>query len=204
MVNSLSSFGPITRLLDLKTVMGGHWAWFDVYGEQLLALFQRLEIAPKKPKPPKARAPQDAKRPQNEITDEKEGRNKRRRIESSQNTDPTPVKPRENPRQPNSTPSRPSNTYPYPYPHQLPQTPLAHNPYAALATASTSTRTPFTPHPQSQTSYAHIHYGYPMFHPFSTPSSSYQTPSRFPNPYPYQHSPLPPLPPLPPPPPPST
>lgn len=203
-VNLLSSFGPIAQLVDLKAAMGGNWAWFDMYGEQLLALFQRLEVAPKKPKPTKARAPRDsnAKRPLSNVSEEQEI--KRRRIQSPPTPNPTPVSQCETPRQPTSTPSQslnvPRNPNPYPYPYHLPQTPLLHNPYAILATPGTSTPAIFTPHSQVSTTYTPMTYTYPYFYPFGTPSSSHQTPIRYPNHY--QYPPI--LAPPPPPPPPST
>jgi hypothetical protein len=61
-VESLSSFGAIDRLIDLENALGGYWAWFDRYGDELLELFRTLDIAPKQPKAPKTRAPRALKR----------------------------------------------------------------------------------------------------------------------------------------------
>jgi len=33
--------------------MGGNWAWFGKYSDELLNLFKTLNVAPKQPKPPK-------------------------------------------------------------------------------------------------------------------------------------------------------
>lgn len=54
-VDLLSSFGQIKQISEIKVVLG-YWAWFEKYSEELLALYQRLEIAPKKAKPTKPRA----------------------------------------------------------------------------------------------------------------------------------------------------
>jgi len=53
-VDSLSSFGQVERLIDLELALGGYWAWFGKYGDELLSLFASLDVAPKQLKPPKA------------------------------------------------------------------------------------------------------------------------------------------------------
>jgi hypothetical protein len=38
-IDALSSFGRIDWLIKLESALDGYWAWFDWYGDKLLALF---------------------------------------------------------------------------------------------------------------------------------------------------------------------
>lgn len=197
LVEAASSFGPIKDLDMLKKTIGG-WLWFGKYGNELLTFLQSLEIAPKKPRPTKPRAPRGEKRGNGEQKGEdggEEERTKRRRPDSETtsltsseivqaptavNPCPTPVRPIT---LPHSTPSRPSTIHPFTFRYQsqitMPQTPLSSNPYAALATPSSSQ---FPTHPQFP--YTSIPYPYTYYYPRSTPSSSYTPTSHQPSVYP--------------------
>jgi len=179
-IDSLSSFGNIERLIDLEQALGGYWAWFGKYGDDLLSLFGSLDVAPKKPKTPKPRATRGTKRAAQALQNEgdesgcKDGQTKRGRTSNIAGNTPAPVNPRPTPSTsrappPPPTPLRPPvPTYPQPGSSNV----LAYNPYAVLMTPPThlhhSAQTPFPPVP------------FPYYYPPSTPSSS----SPF-APYPY-------------------
>jgi hypothetical protein len=77
-VESISSFGKIERLIDLESALGGYWAWFGRYGDELLSLFESLDIAPKQIKVPKPRAARVTKRAVEVETGESRGGNEER------------------------------------------------------------------------------------------------------------------------------
>jgi hypothetical protein len=208
-VDSLSSFGHIDRLVDLENALGGFWAWFDKYGDELLTLFQSLDVAPKKARPARRQAAKPSKRAvEGAMGDEEHGREeqrKRQRVETGNDVagmPPTPVHPRPglSTSLPPSTPSTPFITpaqqvYGYPRPIQAAySSPLAHNPYASLATP------PLQYYQTPQTPYLPIPFPYSHYYPANiSSSSSQQVPDRYNIPHQYPR-----FPPGPPPAPPST
>ncbi|KAF8162230.1 P-loop containing nucleoside triphosphate hydrolase protein [Pholiota molesta] len=230
-IDSLSSFGKIDRLIDLESALGGYWAWFDRYGDELLALFRSLDVAPKQAKSSKPRAARAPKRVVETVVgeadegtrereraskrtaevalggigggSERREQTKRQRPADSAGTPPTPViYPRPGPSTslPPSTPStpfRPIAPQMYGYPrHMAPaySSPLAHNPYASLATP------PMQYYQTPQTPYSAIPFPYSHYYPANiSSSSSQQVPDRYNIPYQYPR-----FPPGPPPAPPST
>jgi hypothetical protein len=97
-VESLSSFGNLKRLVDVESALGGYWAWFGRYGDELLNLFKSLEVGPKQPKPSKPRAAAAARGEKRaaqpgdgDVGGVKEDQSKRRRTLNVGAIPPTPV-----------------------------------------------------------------------------------------------------------------
>ncbi|EDQ98295.1 uncharacterized protein LACBIDRAFT_304441 [Laccaria bicolor S238N-H82] len=203
-VESLSSFGNIERLIDLEIALGGYWAWFGRYGDKLLNLFKSLDVGPKQHKPPKpwaARGEKRASQPgDGDASGVKEDQPKRRRTSKFMEVPPTPVNPRPGPSSSRHTLPAPSTPMPPPFPYhhaQLPTTmsssPLANNPYAALATPQ-----PNHYHlPQMQRTPPSFHFPISYYYPTNTPSSSSsrQPPNPLFYPHLYPRNPPPPPPP---------
>ena len=175
-VESVSSFGRIDRLIVLESALGGYWAWFGRYGDELLNLFRNLEVAPKQAKPTKPRAPRTSKRAVETALGEEggsrenEAQTKRRRtVTVTPDITPTPV----HPRPARSTLPPPTTFRPPaqgPQPQMVHPSLLAHNPYAALATPPIqfyqNPQTPYTPFP-------YPYYYYPTNTPSGQPNIYY-------------------------------
>jgi len=168
-IESLSSFGPIERLIDLELALRGYWAWFGKYGDKLLIFLSSLHIGPKKPKPPKPRAARGSKR----TAGTEEGDKNKTKLKQCRLSDvtPTPVNPTSRIVPPPSTPMRPP-VYLYPHhPQPISSSPLL-NPYSGLMTPS--------PHLYGQPPTPYIPSPY-YYHP-----NTLQQPSNAPF-YPYQY-----------------
>ena len=192
-VESVSSFGKIERLIDLESALGG-WAWFGRYGDELLNIFESLDISPMQAKPPKPRAVRVAKRgvevamsQDHGGNEEREDQTKRRRTITG--IPPTPVQPQPALLPPPTTPFIPPAQAP-----QLPavySSPFSHNTHTMLTTPPAqfyqNTQVPYLPFPIP----------YPYYYTTNTPSSSQQPSSIQYNPYQWQyphHTPPPPPP----------
>ena len=166
-LESVSSFGKIERLIDLESALGG-WAWFGRYGDELLNIFRRLDIAPMQAKPSKPRGGRVTKRAVEVALAEDQGGNKgredqtkRRRTSDIAGIPPTPVQPRPAPLNGGSQLPPPSSAFAQ---HTRPQTiypsPFSHNTHTMLTTP------PAQFYQNNQSPYIPI---YPYYYPTNTP-----------------------------------
>ncbi|KAF9477172.1 P-loop containing nucleoside triphosphate hydrolase protein, partial [Pholiota conissans] len=132
-IERLSSVAnAIDNLISLERALGGGWAWFGTYGDELLTEIKRL---PFRSMGPKSKQKRGAKRAVVGAADEEESAAKRTRVSEGATPAPTPTPARLQPAASTSQPpaiagpSTPAPTYSH-YPPRYPQnfTPMGYPP----------------------------------------------------------------------------